>query len=303
VVFTEYRDTLVALADALTASRRIAVLHGGLGGIEQRQALRAFLEGRADTLVATDVASQGLNLQHRARWVVHFDLPWTPMRLEQRVGRVDRIGQTRPVHVTMAGIRHEADAALRRRVEARQDASDAVPLATCTRWTRAADGLARLFARQRALAARWRGPEAVAPPRAQVPAQVIRRLCGAAVSPVTFVEIPIISDAGDVIERHLGWAASAEASSGAGGPMPPALLRRARALSARAARRLARLRAAQAAEAPVAPRQPGLFDPRDLTPAHGPAARTAAESAADSAAAGLLRVGTPRPVLILEARR
>jgi len=303
VVFTEYRDTLVALAEALTASRRIAVLHGGLGGVEQRQALRAFLEGRADTLVATDVASQGLNLQHRARWVVHFDLPWTPMRLEQRVGRVDRIGQTRPVHVTIAGIRHEADAALRRRVEARQDASVALPLAMCTRWARAADGLARLFARQRALAARWRGSDAVAPPRAQVPAQLIRRLCGAPVSPVTFVEIPIISDTGEVVERHLGWVASAGAWSGSGGPVPPALLRRARALSARAARRLARLRAAQATEAPVALRQPGLFDPRGLTSPHGSTARTTPETAADSDAPGLARVGTPRPVLVLEPRR
>ena len=88
VVFTEYRDTLQAVAIALTALRHLVVLHGGLSGTAQRHALREFLEGRANTLLATDVASQGLNLQHRARWVVNVDVPWTPMRLEQRVGRV-----------------------------------------------------------------------------------------------------------------------------------------------------------------------------------------------------------------------
>ncbi len=49
-------------------------------------------------LVATDAASEGLNLHKRCRLVVNLELPWTPLRLEQRVGRVDRIGQSRPVH-------------------------------------------------------------------------------------------------------------------------------------------------------------------------------------------------------------
>jgi Superfamily II DNA/RNA helicases, SNF2 family len=49
-------------------------------------------------LLATDAASEGLNLQHACRMVIHFELPWSPARLEQRTGRVDRIGQTRVVH-------------------------------------------------------------------------------------------------------------------------------------------------------------------------------------------------------------
>ena len=54
--------------------------------------------GAPHILLATDAASEGLNLHRRCRAVVHFELPWSPARLEQRTGRVDRIGQTRRVH-------------------------------------------------------------------------------------------------------------------------------------------------------------------------------------------------------------
>jgi superfamily II DNA/RNA helicase len=50
-------------------------------------------------LVATDAASEGLNLQNTCRYVIHYEIPWNPMRLEQRNGRVDRHGQARDVHV------------------------------------------------------------------------------------------------------------------------------------------------------------------------------------------------------------
>jgi hypothetical protein len=52
-------------------------------------------------LIATDVGGQGLNLQTRARWIINLELPWNPARLAQRIGRVDRIGQTRRVHATI----------------------------------------------------------------------------------------------------------------------------------------------------------------------------------------------------------
>ena len=300
VVFTEYRDTLQAVAHALPDSRRLAILHGGMSGAAQRHALREFLEGRADTLLATDVASQGLNLQHRSRWVVNVDMPWTPMRLEQRVGRVDRIGQTRPVHVTMLGVRHRADAALRAHVAARRHVSAAAPLPSCTRWTRAAGGLAQWFARQRAMAARWRGPDPTTVPRAEVPLALMRRLLpSAAVGDhlpplVTIVEIPLVSGTGDVIERHLGWV------TGAGGP-DPALVRRARALSARARRRRQRLHAARAADAPASSQQPGLFDARAVGAARGDAPSAAAASGGPDECDVI--VGPARPLLILEARR
>src|SRR5439155_9770123 len=57
-------------------------------------ALDAFRRGRIDTLVCTDLASEGLNLQS-AGVVVHYDIPWNPVKLDQRNGRAHRIGQTR----------------------------------------------------------------------------------------------------------------------------------------------------------------------------------------------------------------
>jgi hypothetical protein len=65
---------------------------------ERRAAAEAFTTGTARLLLATDAASEGLNLHRRCRLVVNLELPWTPTRLEQRVGRVDRIGQERRVH-------------------------------------------------------------------------------------------------------------------------------------------------------------------------------------------------------------
>jgi hypothetical protein len=64
----------------------------------RRLAFEAFNGGAADVLVATDTAGEGLNLQRRCRVVIDMELPWNPMRLEQRIGRVDRFGQTRCVH-------------------------------------------------------------------------------------------------------------------------------------------------------------------------------------------------------------
>ena len=98
ILFTEYRDTLERLAVALAAAGPIAVLHGGLAHGERSASVTAFNEGRARLLLATDAAAHGLNLQARCRLVVNVELPWNPVRLEQRIGRVDRIGQRRRVH-------------------------------------------------------------------------------------------------------------------------------------------------------------------------------------------------------------
>ncbi len=96
IVFTEYRDTLSALQQAL--GDEAGVLHGGLDRTERAAVLCRFTSGAHRVLLATDAAGEGLNLQHPCRLVVNLELPWNPMRLEQRIGRVDRIGQTREVH-------------------------------------------------------------------------------------------------------------------------------------------------------------------------------------------------------------
>ena len=101
IVFTEYRDTLERIREALRGTgRHITVLHGGMNATERSTAQHGF-NSSGSLLLATDAASEGLNLHHRCRTVIHFELPWSPARLEQRTGRVDRIGQTRVVHEIM----------------------------------------------------------------------------------------------------------------------------------------------------------------------------------------------------------
>src|SRR5262249_14516026 len=96
VVFTEYRDTLIHLHRRLV--RPSLVLHGGLSRDERLAGLERFAAEPAGVLLATGAAAEGPNLPARCRLVVMRELPWNPMRLEQRIGRVDRIGQQRTVH-------------------------------------------------------------------------------------------------------------------------------------------------------------------------------------------------------------
>lgn len=124
IVFTEYRDTLTRLAGELNEFAP-AQLHGGLTAMERRDVIRRFTTGGTRLLLATDAASEGLNLQHRCRLVVNLELPWTPLRLEQRIGRVHRIGQTRRVHAVHLVAMGTADESARGRLERRSDRASA----------------------------------------------------------------------------------------------------------------------------------------------------------------------------------
>jgi superfamily II DNA or RNA helicase len=109
IVFTEYRDTLARLEQRLTSERHdVAVLHGGMTLSDRGRVQRAFNE-RGGILLATDAAAEGLNLHHRCRVVVHYELAWNPSRLEQRAGRVDRLGQARRVHELALVAAHAAE--------------------------------------------------------------------------------------------------------------------------------------------------------------------------------------------------
>jgi len=104
IVFTEYKTTLDYLEQRLKRDfkdddRAIRVLYGGMPG---RDAVRAAFNDPADpvrVLLATDAASEGLNLQETARLLLHFEIPWNPSRMEQRNGRIDRHGQPRDVTI------------------------------------------------------------------------------------------------------------------------------------------------------------------------------------------------------------
>ena len=98
VIFTEQRDTLTYLADRITTllgrTDAVVQIHGGMGREERMKAQEAFRhDPTVQVLLATDAAGEGINLQ-RAHLMVNYDLPWNPNRLEQRFGRIHRIGQT-----------------------------------------------------------------------------------------------------------------------------------------------------------------------------------------------------------------
>ena len=103
ILFTEHRDTLRYLADKirslLGSEEAVVTIHGGMLRAERRKAEELFKQDReVKILIATDAAGEGINLQ-RAHLMVNYDLPWNPNRLEQRFGRIHRIGQTEVCHL------------------------------------------------------------------------------------------------------------------------------------------------------------------------------------------------------------
>ncbi|WP_018989141.1 helicase-related protein [Aromatoleum toluclasticum] len=98
VIFTEHRDTLNYLEDRITKflgrKEAVVLIHGGVGREERLKVQESFKhDPTVQVLLATDAAGEGINLQ-RAHLMVNYDLPWNPNRLEQRFGRIHRIGQT-----------------------------------------------------------------------------------------------------------------------------------------------------------------------------------------------------------------
>ena len=103
VLFTEHRDTLNYLESRITTllgrKEAVVMIHGGMGREERLKAQESFKhDPEVQVLLATDAAGEGINLQ-RAHLMVNYDLPWNPNRLEQRFGRIHRIGQTEVCHL------------------------------------------------------------------------------------------------------------------------------------------------------------------------------------------------------------
>ena len=118
VVFTEFRPTQRMMAELLEgAGFRVVTIHGDLTITERRAVQREFAEG-AQILVSTDAGGEGVNLQF-AHIVVNYDLPWNPMRIEQRIGRVDRIGQRDAVRAFNLVSEHSVDARVLEVLEAK----------------------------------------------------------------------------------------------------------------------------------------------------------------------------------------
>jgi hypothetical protein len=137
VVFTEFRDTAEAVWRPLTRTRAVARIDGGAAWLGHQRAgrgvvVRSFAptannadappaRERVNVLIATDVLAEGLNLQD-ARHVVSYDLPWNPVRLLQRIGRIDRLGsphRTVEPHLFLPAAGLEDVLALTRRLSAK----------------------------------------------------------------------------------------------------------------------------------------------------------------------------------------
>jgi superfamily II DNA or RNA helicase len=98
LIFTEHRDTLNYLCEHLEQRGfTTCLIHGGMNPHERKRNQELFRTER-QICVATEAAGEGINLQF-CRLLINYDLPWNPTRLEQRLGRIHRIGQDRDVHV------------------------------------------------------------------------------------------------------------------------------------------------------------------------------------------------------------
>jgi superfamily II DNA or RNA helicase len=103
IIFTEHKDTLNYLCERIAGvlgdKAAVAVIHGGVHRDERRRVQEMFRhDPTVLVLVATDAAGEGVNLQN-ANLMINYDLPWNPNRIEQRFGRIHRIGQTEVCHL------------------------------------------------------------------------------------------------------------------------------------------------------------------------------------------------------------
>jgi superfamily II DNA or RNA helicase len=103
IVFSEHKDTLSYVADRIGAElgrpEAVVTIHGAIKRHDRKETQDRFrVDPTVQVLVATDAAGEGVNLQV-ANMMVNYDLPWNPNRIEQRFGRIHRIGQKRPCHL------------------------------------------------------------------------------------------------------------------------------------------------------------------------------------------------------------
>jgi SNF2 family DNA or RNA helicase len=104
IIFTEPKDTLEYLQQKITGQfgepDAVVIVHGGIAREARRAAIAAFnSDPVVRVMVANDAAGEGVNLQRGAHLMVNYDLPWNPNRIEQRFGRIHRIGQTEVCHL------------------------------------------------------------------------------------------------------------------------------------------------------------------------------------------------------------
>ncbi|BBX24043.1 hypothetical protein MTER_34540 [Mycolicibacter terrae] len=115
LLFTHSRPTLAYLVGRLEDEFRVAVMHGGVSREQRRRIMADFRAGAYDFVLANRVASEGLDFEFCSA-VINYDLPWNPMEIEQRIGRIDRIGQ---VEETMLVVNFVNEATIDERILSR----------------------------------------------------------------------------------------------------------------------------------------------------------------------------------------
>lgn len=110
LIFTLRLETAARLREVIVAQGRSAECYvGALSRADRESLVERFNQGGVTTLIATDAGAEGLNLQQRCHTVFNYDLHWNPMRIEQRIGRVHRLGQTHDVAVYNFALRDTID--------------------------------------------------------------------------------------------------------------------------------------------------------------------------------------------------
>lgn len=104
LIFTQFYDTLTYLQAQLERSWTVEVFHGAMRPKDKDTVIEQFRNGSARILISTEAGGEGRNLQFCAV-LVNYDLPWNPMKIEQRIGRIDRIGQRRDVVICNFALR------------------------------------------------------------------------------------------------------------------------------------------------------------------------------------------------------
>ena len=105
ILFTEYRASQSYLQEYLYSKGISSVLFNGKFSKSKREWMKQLFQEQAQVLIATESGSEGINLQF-CHHVINYDLPWNPMKLEQRIGRVHRLGQEHDVHIYNLAIQH-----------------------------------------------------------------------------------------------------------------------------------------------------------------------------------------------------
>jgi superfamily II DNA or RNA helicase len=117
LIFTQFRVTQSWLAEKLSKCGELVMqIHGGMG-LEERRDQRIAFEDKGTILISTEAGSEGANLHRRCHLMVNYDLPWNPMRLLQRIGRLDRYGQKHRVLVANLKAPESWDAMVARKIE------------------------------------------------------------------------------------------------------------------------------------------------------------------------------------------